>query len=58
MAEGVLPIAVGAATRIIEFIMDVPKGYRAEMTWGSIGYAGCLGVLTYISEKRIVNCRN
>ena len=26
MAEGVLPIAVGAATRIIEFIMDVPKG--------------------------------
>ncbi|MGI6486900.1 MAG: tRNA pseudouridine(55) synthase TruB [Syntrophothermaceae bacterium] len=53
MAEGVLPIAVGAATRIIEFIMDVPKGYRAEMTLGAVSDTqDAWGVLTYISEKR------
>lgn len=52
MATGVLPLAVGAATRIIEFIMDVPKGYRAEMTLGAVSDTqDAWGELTYISEN-------
>ncbi len=31
---GVLVVAVGRATRLTEFIMDLPKTYRAEMTLG------------------------
>ena len=56
MATGVLPLAVGAATRIIEFIMDVPKGYRAEMTLGAVSDTqDAWGELTYISENPIVH---
>lgn len=36
MATGVLPIAVGQATRIIPVITDHNKEYRAEMTLGGI----------------------
>ncbi|MDH7498328.1 MAG: tRNA pseudouridine(55) synthase TruB, partial [Syntrophomonadaceae bacterium] len=36
MAEGVLPVALGQATRLIEFASDVRKGYRAEATLGAI----------------------
>lgn len=36
MASGVLPIAVGKATRVIEYIADAGKAYRAEMTLGGI----------------------
>lgn len=35
-AAGVLPIAVGRATRLIEYLGDVDKSYRAEM---ELGYA-------------------
>lgn len=33
---GVLPICLGRATRIVEYIQDLPKAYRAELT---VGYA-------------------
>lgn len=36
MAEGVLPIAMGKATRLIEYIPDEDKVYRASMTLGGI----------------------
>jgi tRNA pseudouridine55 synthase len=34
LATGVLPIGVGWATKLIPFIPDTPKEYRAEMTLG------------------------
>ncbi|MBI2251863.1 MAG: hypothetical protein HYU63_03800 [Armatimonadetes bacterium] len=33
-AEGVLPIALGSSTRLIEFIEKAPKIYQAEITLG------------------------
>ena len=33
-AAGDLPIALGSATRLIEYITDADKGYRAELTFG------------------------
>ena len=33
-AAGVLPVAVGRATRLIEYFDSVPKAYRAEMVFG------------------------
>jgi tRNA pseudouridine55 synthase len=36
LATGVLPICIGWATKLISFIPDSPKGYRAEMTLGLI----------------------
>lgn len=33
-ATGVLPIAVGKATRLIEYIADADKSYRVELTFG------------------------
>lgn len=37
MATGVLPIAIGSATRLIEYLVDTHKGYRATV---------CLGIAT------------
>lgn len=34
-ATGVLPVAVGAATRLIEYLADARKGYRAVVALGS-----------------------
>ena len=34
-AEGVLVMAVGAATRLVDFIQAQPKAYRAEFTLGA-----------------------
>jgi len=36
MAEGVLPVALGKATRLIEYIPDGAKLYRATMTLGAV----------------------
>jgi tRNA pseudouridine55 synthase len=36
MAQGVLPVAVGYATRLIEYISGTDKVYRATMTLGGI----------------------
>lgn len=33
-AAGVLPVALGKATRLIEYITDADKSYRAELTFG------------------------
>ena len=34
LAAGVLPICVGPATRVVEYILEQPKVYRAEITLG------------------------
>ena len=34
MATGVLPIAVGEATKTVSFMMDAPKRYRFGVRWG------------------------
>ncbi|NMC27194.1 MAG: tRNA pseudouridine(55) synthase TruB [Syntrophomonadaceae bacterium] len=36
MASGVLPVAVGHATRLIEYVKDTDKVYRAQMTLGGV----------------------
>ncbi|HEV2527837.1 MAG TPA: tRNA pseudouridine(55) synthase TruB [Thermomicrobiales bacterium] len=33
-ATGVLPVLVGDATKVVEFLSDAPKAYRAEITLG------------------------
>lgn len=39
-AAGVLPVAVGRATRLIEYIADVDKSYRAELIFGTATDSG------------------
>lgn len=34
MVTGVLPLCIGRATRMVEYIQDLPKQYEAEMTFG------------------------
>jgi tRNA pseudouridine55 synthase len=34
-ATGVLPVALGAATRLIEYLVDTHKGYRAQVQLGA-----------------------
>ncbi len=34
MATGVLPVCLGQATRIVEFLTDATKAYRAEIELG------------------------
>src|SRR5215813_8928070 len=36
MARGVLPICVGQATRVAEYLSESGKGYRAEITFGAV----------------------
>ncbi len=36
MASGVLPVAIGKATRLFDFLLDKTKLYRAEFTFGYI----------------------
>jgi len=35
-ASGVLPICLGQGTRVIEFLLDAPKAYRAEIEFGVV----------------------
>ncbi len=35
-AEGVLPVCLGQATRVIEYLMETPKGYRAGIRLGIV----------------------
>jgi tRNA pseudouridine55 synthase len=35
LATGVLPIALGEATKTVPFLMDADKGYRFTIAWGS-----------------------
>lgn len=34
LATGLLPIALGEATKTVDFVMDAPKEYLFEVTWG------------------------
>ena len=34
LATGVLPVALGEATKTIQFIMNIEKAYEFEITWG------------------------
>lgn len=34
MATGVLPVCIGRATKLVDFLMDQKKGYRCEMVLG------------------------
>ncbi|MFQ5481741.1 MAG: tRNA pseudouridine(55) synthase TruB [Nitrospinaceae bacterium] len=36
MAEGVLPVAINGATRVIQFLTHLPKTYQAEMRLGAV----------------------
>ncbi len=40
MATGVLPICLGRATRLSEYVMELPKSYRAEVNLGKISSTG------------------
>ncbi len=35
-ASGVLPICLGQGTRVVEFLLDAPKAYRAEIEFGAV----------------------
>ena len=35
LAEGVLPLAIGEATKTVNYIMDHTKVYRFDITWGT-----------------------
>ncbi|HPF21446.1 MAG TPA: tRNA pseudouridine(55) synthase TruB [Syntrophomonas sp.] len=60
MATGVLPVALGHATRLIEYIEDQEKTYRAQMTLGGVsdtqdawGKIEKTGVIRYGSEELV-----
>lgn len=53
LATGVLPIALGKATRLIPFVMDGSKIYEFQITWGQETTTDdAEGTPTLISEKR------
>jgi len=35
LATGILPIALGEATKTVPFMMDAAKSYEFEITWGA-----------------------
>ncbi len=51
MATGVLPVALGQATRLIEYLADSIKGYRAQVRLGKT-------TTTDDAEGEIVECRS
>ena len=51
MATGVLPIAVGEATKVVNFVMDKEKSYSVYIKWGeSTNTDDSEGVLTGVSH--------
>jgi len=57
MAQGVLPVAIGLATRVIEYIADTDKVYRATMTLGGVSDTqDAWGNITYKSYFDFTNC--
>jgi len=53
MAEGVLPVAIGSATRVIEYISDRSKTYRTTMVLGGISDTqDAWGNISYNEEVR------
>ncbi len=54
MASGVLPIAVGYATRLIGYISDNSKEYQAEMVLGGVSDTqDSTGQITHISSEEV-----
>ena len=49
-ASGVLPICIGKATKLIDYIMEGKKGYSVEMTLG-------VTTDTYDREGKIITCK-
>ncbi|WP_417316604.1 tRNA pseudouridine(55) synthase TruB [Emcibacter sp.] len=53
LASGILPIAMGEATKTIPFIMDARKAYRFTITWGEQRNTDdAEGEVTAVSEVR------
>ncbi len=53
LATGVLPIALGSATKTIPFVMDGAKTYEFEVTWGTQTTTDDIaGEVEYQSDKR------
>ncbi len=53
LATGVLPIALGQATKTIPYVMDGDKTYQFEVTWGSETETDDLeGAVVHASDKR------
>ncbi len=40
LATGVLPVCLGRATRVVEYLMEQPKKYRAEIRFGMVSDSG------------------
>ncbi|MGE5422179.1 MAG: tRNA pseudouridine(55) synthase TruB [Ignavibacteriales bacterium] len=54
LATGVLPIAVGWATKLIDYVGDHRKAYRAEMILGGVSDTqDCTGKITYIEHPPV-----
>ena len=53
LASGMLPIALGEATKTVPYIMDGKKAYRFTVTWGSeTNTDDCEGEVVETSENR------
>jgi tRNA pseudouridine55 synthase len=53
LATGVLPLAVGEATKLIPFVMDAAKAYAFTVTWGEERNTDDMeGVVTQTSDSR------
>ncbi|WP_017931487.1 tRNA pseudouridine(55) synthase TruB [Robiginitomaculum antarcticum] len=53
LASGVLPIALGEATKTVPFMMDAAKSYEVEITWGEHrDTLDAEGVVTATSDVR------
>jgi tRNA pseudouridine55 synthase len=53
LATGVLPIALGEATKTVPFVMDGRKGYRFTLRWGEARATDdAEGAVTATSERR------
>src|SRR3982751_6126296 len=53
LATGILPIALGEATKTIQFVQDHDKTYRFTIQWGEERNTDdSEGVVTHTSDKR------
>lgn len=53
LASGILPLALGEATKTVSFMMDAGKAYSFEVTWGQeTDSDDIMGAVTSSSDKR------
>jgi tRNA pseudouridine55 synthase len=53
LASGILPLALGEATKTVSFMMDASKAYSFEVTWGQERDSDdIMGEITHTSDKR------